>query len=93
MKISQIVTDSIVQQKIGHVSSAATISAGVTAKVVETEVISQTDMIISMFGDAAVVIAPVFTLFLFYKSWSEHKLRTELVKIQIANEGRRRGDK
>lgn len=92
-EIAKIVVGSIAHQKGSHATSAATISAGVTAKIVETDPVSVWDQTISIFGDAAVVIAPMFTLFLFYRAWKQDRLDTKLKLIQIANEGRRATDK
>jgi hypothetical protein len=92
-EIFKIAVESIVQQPLNHVVSAATISAGVTEKIVKTDVVSAWDQTISAFGDAAVIIAPLFTLFLFYRAWKHDRLDTKLKLIKIANEGRREADK
>jgi hypothetical protein len=83
----------IALQKGSHAASAATISTGAAEKIISPEAVSGFDLTVSYFGDAAVIIAPLFTLFLFYKAWKHDRLDTKLKMIRIANEGRRDSDK
>ena len=106
-EIIEIVKSSIVHQKLQHVASAGTISAGAVEKITSTEAVTNFDLMVSYFGDAAVIVAPIFTIFLIYKEYRKHRreedknnreeeahqVALQISKLQLSKEGRREADK
>ncbi len=93
--MQNLIGASLVQNPVQHAVSVATISGGAAAKLSTSDPASAWDSVIGVCADLGIVAALFLTCFLIYRAWradQKDNLQRELLRIEIAEKGRRGSD-
>ncbi len=95
--MANLVGASLAQNPVQHVVSAATFSGGAAVNLTTSApAVSLWDSVVSMCADLGIVAGLFLTCFLIYRAWrtdQDAKLKRELLRIEIAEKGRRGVDR